>query len=349
MKAYPATGNGQLSAPRFWPTDLPVLKFEPLAHTPHFKGCCAIYWSKSVSANLARFSSLFVASLLASLLFACGGNGSSVTLKTQANSVTPALGATYNADVYVYASDAITLLGQGKTDGTTGKSNITLTAYTPNTPVIVKVVLDPAKGSTYYDENQPTLTSVAPTAKFTMLSVLPSATSGQEFSANPLTNMAANFAGISADNLGSVALGTALVADKVYEGVAKTNLVLGLPPSTNILAPVTPATKAQPTPSGTLSHLLVVMSTVSTGETPLDPIQRAAKLAEAIKSDGTIDPAKSSAFSSLNTALAQTSNLGLTLSTPKITNADIQGALTAAKEAASKAVSSYTGSLTGGN
>ena len=100
-----------------------------------------------MSPNLARFSSLFVASLVASLLFACGGNGSSVTLKTQANSVTPALGATYNADVYVYASDAITLLGQGKTDGTTGKSNITLTAYTPNTPVIVKVVLDPAKGS----------------------------------------------------------------------------------------------------------------------------------------------------------------------------------------------------------
>jgi hypothetical protein len=302
-----------------------------------------------VSAKFFHSSVLFAVTLLLALLSACGGNTNTTAIKTQANTVTPALGATYNADVYVYAADGITLLGIGKTDPVTGKSNVTLSGYTKDTPVIVKVVLDPANGATYYDENQPLLASVAPSAKFTMLSIMPSATSGQDFSANPLTNMAAKFAGISADNLGSIALGTPLVADKIYEGVAKTNLVLGLPTSTNILAPVTPATKDKPTPSGTLSNLLVVMSTAAIGQTPINPIERALRLANAIKTDGTIDTTKASAFTDLNTALTQVGNLGLSVVAPKITNADIQSALGTAKDAASRAVSSYTGSVTGGN
>ena len=298
--------------------------------------------------NFFRFGMFFVVPILLSLLAACGGKSSITAIKTQSNSVTPALGASYNADVYVYAADGMTLLGQGKTDGTTGKSNVTLTDYTPGTPVIVKVVLDPAKGATYYDENRPTSVSVAPDSKFTMLSILPSATSGQDFSANPLTNMAAKFAGIAADNLGANRLSAPLVADKVYEGVAKTNLVLGLPASTNILAPVTPATKSNPTPSGTMSNLLVVMATSSLGQA-LDPIQRATNLVSAIKSDGTIDSTKVSAFADLNSALAQASNLGLSIVAPRTTNDAIQGALGAAKEAASKSVTSFTGSVTGGN
>jgi len=300
---------------------------------------------------------LLIAAVSSLTLIACGGKSSTTSLKNQANSVTPALGANYNADVYVYAADGITLLGQGKTGGLSdanpGKSNITLSGYTAGTPVIVKVVLDPANNASYYDENQPTLVSVKPSAKFTMLSILPSATAGQDFSANPLTNMAAKFAGISADNLGATKLSTPLVADKVYEGVAKTNLVLGLPTSTNILAPITPATKDKPTPSGTLSNLLVVMATTpidqqNSAGSP-DPIQRALDLANAIKSDGTIDASKSSVFTNLNTALLQDDNLGLSVVTPKTTNEDIQGALGAAKDAASKAISSFTGSVTGGN
>ena len=298
--------------------------------------------------NFFRSGVFFVVAILLTLLSACGGNSSITAVKTQANTVTPALGASYNADVYVYAADGMTLLGQGKTDGTTGKSNVTLTGYTPGTPVIVKVVLDPAKGATYYDENRPTLASVAPSSKFTMLSILPSATSGQDFSANPLTNMAAKFAGIAADNLGTIQPSAPLIADEVYEGVAKTNLALGLPASTNILAPVTPATKSNPAPSGTMSNLLVVMATATLGQT-LDPIQRAANLASAIKSDGTIDSTKVSALTDLNSALVQVSNLGLSVVAPKTTNEAIQGSLSAAKEAASKSVTSFTGSVTGGN
>ena len=298
--------------------------------------------------NFFRSAVFFVVAILLTLLSACGGNSSITAVKTQSNTVTPALGASYNADVYVYAADGFTLLGEGKTNGTTGKSNVTLTGYTPGTPVIVKVVLDPAKGATYFDENQPTLASVPPSSKFTMLSILPSATSGQDFSANPLTNMAAKFAGIGADSLGTTKLSTSLVADKVYEGVAKTNLALGLPTSTNILAPVTPASKANPTPSGTVSNLLVVMATASLGQT-LDPIQRATILASAIKADGTIDTTKSSTFTDLNTALGRVSNLGLTVVAPKITNDDINSSLSAAKAAASTSVTSFTGSVTGGN
>ncbi len=290
---------------------------------------------------------LLLAAVLTSLtLVACGGN----TYKNQANTVTPALGATYNADVYVYAADGITLLGQGKTgglnDANPGKANLTLSGYTAGTPVIVKVVLDPANNASYYDETKPSEVSVKPTSKFTMLSILPSATSGQDFSANPLTNMAAKFAGISADKLGATKLSTPLVADKVFEGVAKTNLVLGLPTSTNILAPVTPATKTKPTPDGTLSNLLVVMATASLGQT-LDPIERAANLTNAIKSDGTIDTNKSSTFTELNAALMKVSNLGISVAAPKTTIDD--ATLNAAKEEASKAVSKFTGSNTGGN
>jgi len=290
---------------------------------------------------------LLLAAVLTSLtLVACGGN----TYKNQANSVTPALGATYNADVYVYAADGITLLGQGKTgglnDANLGKANLTLSGYTAGTPVIVKVVLDPAKNASYYDENQPGEVSVIPSSKFTMLSILPSATSGQDFSANPLTNMAAKFAGISADNLGATKLSTPLVSDKVFEGVAKTNLVLGLPTSTNILAPVTPATKTKPAPKDTtLSNLLVVMATASLGQTQ-DPIKRAANLTNAIKSDGTIDTTKSSTFTELNAALKKVSNLGISVAPPKTTIDD--ATLNAAKEEASKAVSKFTGSNTGG-
>ena len=289
---------------------------------------------------------LLLAAVLTSLtLVACGGN----THKNQANTVTPALGATYNADVYVYAADGITLLGQGKTDGTTGKSNVTLSGYTSGTPVIVKVVVGP--GASYYNESSKENVTLAPDAKpFTMLSVFPSATANQDFSANPLTNMAAKFAGISADNLGAKALSTPLVADKVYEGVAKTNLVLGLPTSTNILAPVTPATKKDPDPTGTISNLLVVMATTQIGQistqSASDPIQRALDLANAIKADGTIDTTKS-AFTDLNAALKKESKLGLKVGDAATTIDD--STLKKAKDDASKAVTTFTGSTTGGN
>ena len=288
---------------------------------------------------------LLLAAVLTSLtLVACGGN----THKTQANTVTPALGATYNADVYVYAADGITLLGQGKTDGTTGKSNVTLSGYTSGTPVIVKVVVGP--GASYYNESsKENVTLDANDKPFTMLSVFPSATANQDFSANPLTNMAAKFAGISADNLGAKALSKPLVADKVYEGVAKTNLVLGLPTSTNILAPVTPATKKDPDPTGTISNLLVVMATTQIGQITTqssNPIQRALDLANAIKADGTIDTTKS-AFTDLNAALKKESKLGLKVGDAATTIDD--STLKNAKDDASKAVTTFTGSTTGGN
>ena len=288
---------------------------------------------------------LLLAAVLTSLtLVACGGN----THKNQANTVTPALGATYNADVYVYAADGITLLGQGKTDGTTGKSNVTLSGYTSGTPVIVKVVVGP--GASYYNESsKENVTLAANDNPFTMLSVFPSATANQDFSANPLTNMAAKFAGISADNLGAKALSTPLVADKVYEGVAKTNLVLGLPTSTNILAPVTPATKNDPDPTGTISNLLVVMATTQIGQITTqssNPIQRALDLANAIKADGTIDTTKS-AFTDLNAALKKESKLGLKVGDAATTIDD--STLKKAKDDASKAVTTFTGSTTGGN
>ncbi len=295
--------------------------------------------------NFFRSGVFFVVAILLTLLSACGGNSSITAVKTQSNTSTPALGATYNADVYVYAADGMTLLAQGKTSGSTGRSNLTLTGYTPGTPVIVKVVLDPANGVTYYDENRPDSVSVPPSSKFTMLSIFPFATPGQDLTANALTNMAAKFAGISADNLGKTKLSTPLVADKVYEGVAKTNLVLGLPTSTNILASVTPATQASPTPNGTLSNLLVSLATASFGDTQ-DPIQRAANLANAINSDGTIDTDKSSIFTGVNSALV---DLGLNVVEPKITNHDINSSLSAAIAAARTSFASFTGSVTGGN
>jgi hypothetical protein len=294
-----------------------------------------------------RFIAL-ITMVAALTLAACGGT-SSTQLKTQANTVTPALGATYNADVYVYAADGITLLGQGKTDATTGKSNVTLTGYTEGTPVIVKVVVGP--GASYYDETKKDNVTIAAGAdSFSMLSVLPSATAGQEFSANPLTNMAAKFAGVSAKDLGNTKLGTPLVADKVYEGVAKTNLALGLPTSTNILAPVTPATKKDPAPTGTISNLLVVMATTQIGQVPntsIDPIKRALNLADAIKADGTIDTTKSSAFADLNAALKKDTTLKIAIVVPKTTIDD--ATLKTAKDAASTSVSKFTGSSTGGN
>jgi hypothetical protein len=302
-----------------------------------------------LTSNRRFFSQAAIVTAIA--LSACGGSPSSNpnALSSQSNSVTPALGATYNAEVFVYAADGITLLGQGKTDAKTGKSNVTLTGYTSGTPVIVKVVVGP--GASYYDETTKTdVVIAAGTTPFSMLSILPSATAGQDFSANPLTNMAAKFAGVAADKLGTTKLSTPLVADKVYEGVAKTNLALGLPSDTNVLAPVTPATKANPNPTGKISNLLVVMATAQIGQVNTqvvkDPIQRALDLVNAIKLDGTIDTTKST-FNELNAALKKETNLGIIVVEPKTTIDETT--LKAAKEEARKAVSKFTGSTTGGN
>jgi hypothetical protein len=310
--------------------------------------------------NSTRRLLLQLAVIASVTLAACGGKSdggttsSPTAIKTQANTVTPALGATYNADVYVYAADGLTLLGQGKTDGTTGKSNVTLSNYTPGTPVIVKVVVGP--GASYYDENKKdNVTIAAGTAPFSMLSILPKADANQDFSANPLTNMAAKFAGITADNLGTSALTTSLSADKIYEGVAKTNLALGLPTSTNILAPVIPATKDKPNPNGTLSNLLVVMATAPLGQasalstTNDNPITRALKLAAAIKTDGTIETTKVSAFTDLNAALKSQSNLGLAIVAAITDSAQLQQSANTAKDVVSKSITTFTGSTTGAN
>jgi len=259
-------------------------------------------------------------------LFGCGGT---TTTATTSLSVTPVLGAVYGATVSVYNASGV-LLGTGTTDASTGKVSVTLAGYAAGTPVIVKVTLAP--GASYFNEHTGANVTVAAGGSVSLVSVMPAVTTGQAVGVTPLTNMAAKLAGVTADLVGTTPLTTTLTASSIYVAVAKTNLALGLPASTNLTSAPTAATLAAPHPTETMGELLAAMATAT------DPVTQAANLLAAVSTTGAVTNAV--AIGAVNTILTTASGLNVTIAAP-ITAPDtatLNAAVTAVKTVIDAAV-----------
>ena len=237
-----------------------------------------------------RSFSLGLTAVAVAVVTGCGGGSSdSVATPTPTPtaatllSVTPVLGAVYGGTVNVYSSTG-TLLGTATTTNTDGKASVSLSNYTAGSPVIIKVSL--GAGASYFNEKTGINVNVTAANPISLLSVLPTVGTGQSVGVTPITNMAAKLAGLTPNAVGSGTLATTVTADAIYTAVAKTNLALGLPASTNILAAPVAATVTAPIPTEPLGQILAVMAKNTIAA---DPAAQAAAMAAAVKTDGTID------------------------------------------------------------
>ena len=254
-----------------------------------------------------RSFSLALTAVAVAVITGCGGGSSDsvatptpTPTSTRVLSVTPVLGAVYGGIVNVYSSTG-TLLGTATTSNTDGMASVSLSNYTDGTPIIVKVSL--GAGASYFNEKTGINVNVTAANPISLLSVLPEVGIGktvQTVGVTPITNMAAKMAGLTANAVGSGTLATAITADAIYTAVAKTNLVLGLPASTNILAAPVAATVTSPNPTEPLGQILAVMARNTIAA---DPAAQAAAMAAAVKTDGTVDLANKVGITEVNGTL----------------------------------------------
>ena len=138
-----------------------------------------------------RLIQFFSAGLAALLLAACGGTPTPATVSNMV--ITPAKGACLGCTVSVYSKAGV-LLASGTTNATTGK--ITLDTAGNIDLLLVKVTGNAT--AKYFDEKSGTEQSFASTAS--MVTVVPSFSSGGEIGVTPLTSMATKLAGVDTAN-----------------------------------------------------------------------------------------------------------------------------------------------------
>ena len=289
-----------------------------------------------------RSFSLALTAFAFAALSGCGGSSSDsvatptpTPTATRTLSVTPVLGAVYGGTVNVYSNTGV-LLGTATTSQTDGKASVSLSNYTPGTPVIVKVSL--GTGASYFNEKKGINVTVTASDSISLLSVLPDVSVGQSVGVTPITNMAAKMAGLTVNAVGSGALVTTVTADAIYSAVAKTNLALGFPPSLNILAaPVAPTVTA-PNPTEPLGQILAVMAKNTIAA---DPAAQAIAMAAAVNTNGTVDLANKSAITEVNNTLTNptiAANLIIRVTAPVLepTTAQVTTSTTSSKEVAGK-------------
>ena len=262
-------------------------------------------FSSRVTRRIALASSV----LAAAVLGACSSSDSGSITDLD---VTPALGIVYGAPVSVYNASGA-LLGTGttaaKTSSSAGKARVSLSGYAPGTPVIIKVSIVP--GVIYFNEGTNAEVTAPAGTSTSLLSFAPSVTSGGSVGVSSLSNMAAKLAGIDASALTGSALTTPLTATAIYTAVAKTNLFVGLPANTNLLAAPVPATLANPLPTDTYGRLLAKI-VPATG----DALAQATSLAATVLTTG-VAASNVSAINTINTALtSNASSIGLTIAAP---------------------------------
>ena len=264
------------------------------------------------NSSFTRRLALTAISVAAITLAGCGGttsSSSSSSTTVNALTVTPALGAAYGASVFVYSASG-TLLGSGTTSTTTGQVTLTLTGYTTGQPIIIKTVL--GAGSFYFNEKTGANTTpvTASETPVTLMAVIPSVATGQAVGVTALTNMAAAFVGVTAT---TVIPTTTLTTASVNAGIAKTNLALGLPTTTNITEAPVAATLAAPTGGAGTGKILAEMAKASTST----PAAQAVALAAAVNSStgAIVTGTAATVLSTINTALeAAETTLSITIS-----------------------------------
>jgi hypothetical protein len=254
------------------------------------------------------FNRRLALTIISAAAMTLAGCGASTSTATSSLIVAPALGAAYGATVFVYTATGV-LLGTGTT-GANGKVNVTLSGYVAGTPIIIKTVM--GVGSSYFNErtgsNTTPITSADPVV--TLMAAVPAVASGQAVGVTALTNMAAALVGVTA----ATPFPTKTVtSDAIIEGVAKTNLALGLPAGTNITeAPVAATAANWDNATGTITGGNVGTGVVygkilaELGRTSsTSPAEQAVALAAAVDpSTGTIRTGNASeVLNTINTAL----------------------------------------------
>ena len=209
-----------------------------------------------------RLIQFFSAGLAALLLAACGGTPTPATVSNMV--ITPAKGACLGCTVSVYSKAGV-LLASGTTNATTGK--ITLDTAGNTSLLLVKVTGNLT--AKYFDEKSGTEQSFPPTAS--MVTVVPSFSSGGEIGVTPLTSMAAKLAGVDTAALGSgTFVAQTLTAASIQDAGARTLLLLGLPPTFKLFAAPVPATLANPVPTDSYGGLLARLGAMAaTGSSAL--------------------------------------------------------------------------------
>lgn len=295
-----------------------------------------------------RSIQFFYAGLAALLLAACGGTPTPATVSNMA--ITPAKGACLGCTVSVY-SQAGVLLASGTTNATTGK--ITLDTAGNTSLLLVKVTGNAT--AKYFDEKTNTEAAYPSTAS--MVTVVPSFSSGGEIGVTPLTSMAAKLAGVDTAALGSSTfVAQTLTAASIQDAGARTLLLLGLPPTFKLFAAPVPATLANPVPTDSYGGLLARLgATAATGSSALALFDSfvAAVPKSTVSTAGVITPVEISgtalatitvASGAVSTVAAATPSLAITTVTPIANPTATQ--VTAAVSAGGKLANPITWSTT---
>lgn len=208
-----------------------------------------------------RLFKYFLVALMAIVIASCGGTPA----PTVTNMVlTPAKGACLGCTVSVYSQSGA-LIASGTTSSTTGK--VTLDTAGLTSLLLVKVSGNAT--AKYYDEKTGNEESFASTSS--MVTVVPSFSSGGEVGVTPLTTMAAKMAGVDTAALGSSTfVAQTLTAASILDAGARTLLLLGLPPEFKLFAAPVPATRTNPVPTDSYGGLLARLgATAAAGSSAL--------------------------------------------------------------------------------
>lgn len=274
------------------------------------------------------------------MLGACGGGGSDPVITKL--SVTPALGGVYGGEVTVLGNTG-TVLGTGTTRTTDGKVDVNLSNYVVGSPVVVKVSLP--VGASYFDEKAGANVTITSANTVSLLSVLPAIGSGQAVGVTPLTNVAAKLSGLTVNSNGTVNIARTLTADVVNQSVAKTNLFVGLPANTNILAAPVAASVAFPVPTDSYGRILAVIAKNTTASSA---IAQANDLAGAVTTQGTVDTTKIAAIEQINATLRDpVKAAGITLVITTTNTAPTAAQVTAATAAVKAVIDAARPTATG--
>lgn len=287
---------------------------------------------------------LMLASTLAALGLVAACSSSSDSSSTTSIDVVPSKGRfSDGANVKAYNPLTGAELGSGTTSS--GSARLNLGAYSG--PFVLKVV--GGTGVTFYNEANGA--SVAFSASDSMLSVIPAVTANASYGVTPLTNMAAKIAGVASDLTISGASASA-IADSVKTAIATTQLAIGVSSSDfNITsAPVALSASSLITSSSSASaakYALVLASLATAyGASAKDMIDQLANAGSAYKttpasgitlpatltSSGSVFVGGKIAIPASVTTAALASGVSaptITISTPKLTQADIAAAVAA--------------------
>jgi hypothetical protein len=217
--------------------------------------------------------------------------------------IVPALGAIFNAPVFLWASGNPQPLGNVLTDGTTGKATISFDAPASGSAFFSRCTVGP--GSSYFDEGIGRVIQVGPSAAPVELFAVKTSTTAP-MAISPLTNMVAKLAGVDSASISSPTF--SLTNDKIVNAISTVIAVLGLPANFDIISAPIAATASNPNPNSAYGLLLSEMAKVASASGG-NALTQATALVSAVSSNGTVVSANT--LVSLNAGLIKSGKLNV--------------------------------------